>query len=703
MALILGTKIAEHDATFALVKDGKVLRVYEEERFNQIKHGQSCSATGLNQIIEDSGYRIEDIDHFTNCVDPKLSSKRVDQVEQYLQHNKKVLPETYAEGIHSTFDTFHNLIEVHTGQPEKIQDVRHHLAHIAGVYFPSNSSDAAIISIDGGGEAETIVIAQGKNNQITILKNNTHPHSLGHLYLAVTNWLGWGYGEEGKTMALASYGEPKFLEKLCDEFIEINDSGFINYKTGEFASQAVDRIFGQKREHSDEITQYHKNVAASVQHLTNEVLLRLAKTAKKLTQAKTLIITGGVALNSVSNGVVMAKSIFEEVQVFPHANDTGTAIGGALWLEYSKYGRQKGPDTEMPHAYYGKEIDLHNIERDAKKYSLTFKTVKTPSIWAAQQIAKGKIVGWIQGRSEIGPRALGNRSILANPQIAQMKITINDKIKNRELWRPFAPSVLAEDTSLYFETIQALPYMVIVASVKEEWRSKLPAITHIDGSARVQSVVKNINPLYHKLLEEVKALTGVGMVINTSFNDRGEPVINTVDQAIRLFLRSEMDALVIGDTVFENKEGANINLPPFSPFLCSLNTLSFDTHYHLTSIAESLPTQAFCKFFYFAVNSLKNLTIDPEIITLEELKKYIPNEVPNNWTLKNTPPPNATILVLGPRGGYQWAFDKTFFDSKSLCKTIEIANKDERKILGIDSVGGITNLEIITKLKRIKH
>lgn len=550
MALVLGTKAGEHDGCFALVRDGVPLFIYEEERFNRIKHGLSCAAHGLREGLADFGVSIDDIDYVTNYVQPELSAKREDLYREFYAEGDPTTGQRRFAQVSWELPLYRQLL-IGNGIPaEKIVDVRHHIAHCAGVFYPSPFAEAAILSVDGGGEADTIMLAHGHDEQIDILESNWHPHSLGHFYLAATRWLGWDYGEEGKTMALASYGEPEYYDLLCSEFVEVADDGLPRYRKPMGAEEALFALLGPGRS-GGEYSQRHKNVAASVQRLTNEIMLRLARTLKRRTGARHLLITGGVGLNSVANGEIMKAGIFDEVMAYPQANDTGTALGGALWLEHSKLGRRR--QWVMRHAYLGREIDLDGVEAAAQRYGLSWHKCPDAPAEAAKQLAAGKIVGWIQDRAEVGPRALGNRSILGDPRRPEIKDEINIKVKHRETWRPFAPSVLAEDCATYFDTTQPLPYMIVVADVRAEWRDKLDAICHVDGTARVQTVEAEQNPRFHALISSFKALTGIGMVLNTSFNDRGEPLVQTAEQAIEDFLRTDMDVLFVGDYMFEHK------------------------------------------------------------------------------------------------------------------------------------------------------
>ena len=560
MAVILGTKVGEHDGCFTLVKDGEPLFIYEEERFNRIKHGISCAAHGLHEGLADFGVSIDDIDYVTNYLQPGLVAKRQQLYRDFYAAGDPEVGERRFAQVAWELPLYRQLLIGYGLPEEKIVDVRHHIGHCAGVFYPSPYQEAAILSVDGGGEADTMMLAHGRGETIDIVESNWHPHSLGHFYLAATRWLGWDFGEEGKTMALASYGEPVFRDLLCSEFLDISDEGLLRYRMPFGAEEALFKLLGPGRT-GGEYTQQHKDVAASVQHITNEVMLRLAATLKERTGADNLLITGGVGLNSVANGTIMKAGIYDEVMAYPQANDTGTAIGGALWLEYNQLGRSRRNHWVMHHAYLGREIDLDAVETVADRYGLSWYKSDNAPADAAQLIAEGKIVGWVQGRAEVGPRALGNRSILGDPRRPEIKDEINLKVKHRETWRPFAPSVLAEDCATYFDATQPLPYMIVVADVRAEWRDQLDAICHVDGTARVQTVEEAQNPRFHALISAFKAITGIGMVLNTSFNDRGEPLVQTAEQAIEDFLRTDMDALFIGDYVFEHKPAAEKPVP----------------------------------------------------------------------------------------------------------------------------------------------
>ena len=579
--IILGTKPAQHDACFALLKDGQPLFIYEQERFNRVKHGMSSDLSVLFDAIREYDIRPEDIDLITNCIDHELLPQRQEQVRNFL-HGPAL--ENMEDYLTWRLPVWHRLL-VGAGFPEeKIVNIRHHLCHCAGVYYSSPAEEAAILSVDGSGETETAMLAHGVDGKITILRTTPHPSSLGHFYQAVTFWLGWGFGEEGKTMALASYGTGRYCGQLLDQFIEVDETGFFQFKpidgsgscgysSQELTTLVFERLFGAARAPHGPISQLHKDVAASVQKICDDVMLNSARFLKRVTGAKTLLLAGGVGLNSVSNGRILRERIFENVQAYPQANDTGTALGGSLYAYHNLLGLpDKRSRWVMTHAYWGKKVDLENVEQVAARYGLRGQRQTSIYEVTADLLNQGLVVGWVQGRAEVGPRALGNRSILGNPLIPGMKDKINRQIKHREMWRPFAPSVLREDASLYFEADQDLPYMTVVATIRPKWRQQLSSVGHVDATARVQTVTEEGNLPFYTLLRAFKAKTGIGILLNTSFNDRGEPLVQTCEQAVQLFIRSQMDALVIGDWLFVEKP-IGVEVPAFAPYRVNFDKL----------------------------------------------------------------------------------------------------------------------------------
>lgn len=578
--IILGTKPVQHDACFVLLRDGEPLFIYEQERFNRVKHGMSSGLTVLFEALNEHSITPSQIDLVTNCIDPALLEARKAQTRAFL--DDRAADET-ARYLDWRLPTWHRSL-VAAGFPEdRVVSIRHHVCHVAGVYYASPFKDAAVLSVDGSGETETAMLAHGAENDITVLRTTPHPQSLGHLYQAATFWLGWGFGEEGKTMALASYGDSRNCRERLDDFIHVDADGDFRFVPGdersgsrftpvELMADVFARLFGPPRSNGEPLTQLHKNVAAAVQEICQDVMMRSARFLKAATGSDVLLLTGGVALNSVSNGLIMRSGLFDRVVVYPQANDSGTALGGALYAHY-QWGRP-GPRRvwQMTHPYWGMNIDIHNVGTAAAKFGQRGSRRKDIVEAAAELLAAGRTVGWVQGRSEVGPRSLGNRSVLGNPMTEGIKQRINDGIKHRENWRPFAPSVLREDLSTYFEADQDLPYMTVVAPLRKEWQDRLASVGHVDGTARVQTVTRESNPRFHALLQAFKKRTGVGVLLNTSFNDRGEPLVQTCEQALRLYTTSEMDVLCIEDWLFTQKE-PSAAAEPFAPHLDNFEKL----------------------------------------------------------------------------------------------------------------------------------
>ncbi|QHC31814.1 MULTISPECIES: carbamoyltransferase family protein [unclassified Streptomyces] len=569
--IILGTKPVQHDACFALLKDGEPVFVYEQERFNRVKHGMSSDLSTLFEALREHSVDPGQIDLVTQCIDPARLDERKRQTRGFLDGPAAEETERHLDWRLPTWRR--SLIAA--GFPaDRVVDIRHHLCHAAGVYYASPFQDAAILSVDGSGETETAMLAHGSGNDIRTLRTTPHPQSLGHLYQAVTFWLGWGFGEEGKTMALAGYGDPDRFRKRLEEFVPVAEDGSFAFTPGfvrpgsrytseEIKDEVLTGVFGPPRRAGEPLSSVHQDAAAAVQAVCEDIMLRSARFLKERTGSRNLLVTGGVALNSVSNGVIMRSGLFDRVVVYPQANDSGTALGGALYAHHRLGDRERRRVWFMEHAYWGRHIDTENVEKAAATFGQQGSRVSDVVRAAARLLADGRTVGWVQGRSEIGPRSLGNRSILGNPLVDGIKQRINDGIKHRENWRPFAPSVLREDLSTYFEADQDLPYMTVVAEIRPQWRTRLASIGHVDGTARVQTVTERSNPRFHALLKAFKELTGVGVLLNTSFNDRGEPLVQTSEQALRLYTSSEMDALCIGDWLFTDKR--TFAARPFAP------------------------------------------------------------------------------------------------------------------------------------------
>lgn len=566
--IVLGVKGGEHDACFALVKDGEPLFVYEQERFNRVKHGMSSDLTVLFEGLAEHGVAPRDIDLLATPGDSGLIPERLEQAAAYLSGPAL---ERATGNVKWRHPTFHKVLTAAGFPADRIVEVRHHVSHVAAVFHASPFEDAAVLSLDCSGEADTAMLAHcSRRDGVKILEKIGLPHSLGRFYEAVTHWLGWGFGEEGKTMALAAYGDPKRYSASLSNLFRIDDDGMFrfdsgltdgtfSYSTEELVSRAFEQLFGPRRRRDDPLEDRHKDVAAAGQYLTEQAMVRLASTLRQRTNSDALLMAGGVALNSVGNGVIRREGIFTKMAVYPQVTDAGAALGAALYAYHHRARPGSRHYWEMTNPFLGRHIDLDRVQQAATAAGIEGFRCDDPAAFAAERLAAGQIVGWVQGRGEIGPRALGNRSILGNPSTPDIKSRINAEVKHRENWRPFAPSVLEEDLAIYFEAAEPLPHMTIVAPVREQWRERFESICHVDGTARVGTVNESFNPLFYRLLQEVKLRTGIGMVVNTSFNDKGEPIVQTCEQALRLFGSSGMDVLVIGDWVFEDKRAARVS------------------------------------------------------------------------------------------------------------------------------------------------
>lgn len=597
---ILGISAFYHDSAAALIKDGEIIAAAQEERFTRKKHDASFPSNAIQFCLNFDGISIDQLDAVVFYDKPLLKFERL--LETYysfapigLVSFVKSMPVWIKQKMFLKKIIKDELSKLGAFDPKKIplQFPEHHLSHAASAFYPSNFNEAAILTIDGVGEWATASICHGKDTQITILSELKFPHSIGLLYSAFTYYLGFKVNSgEYKLMGLAPYGNMSertlgFVEIIKTELVKIYDDGsiwlnqkFFNYATGlrMVHDKKWEQLFGVKRRAAEsELEQIHCDLGLAIQIVTEEVVIKMAKEAKRLTGAKNLCMAGGVALNCVANGKILNEGIFENIFFQPASGDAGGAIGAALASNHIIYDQERvySQDLDlMKGAYLGSDVELKDIQRLINKYSAAateFRTFSELAQNTANLIANGNIVGWMQGRMEFGPRALGGRSILADPRNAEMQKKLNLKIKYRESFRPFAPSVLAEDLKEYFELNAPSPYMMLVEPVAESLRiekpqdydhlgikeklyferSTIPSITHIDYSARIQTVHKQTNPRYYELIEAFKKDTGVAMLVNTSFNVRGEPIVCNPEDAYRCFMRTEMDYLVIGDFLFE--------------------------------------------------------------------------------------------------------------------------------------------------------
>ena len=597
--VVLGISAFYHDSAAALVVDGQIIAAAQEERFSRLKHDASFPRHAVQYVLQEAGLGITDLSAVVFYDKPFLKFERL--LETYhafaplgLRSFLKAMPVWIKDKLFTK-----RLIRRELNALGKLRApvlfTEHHLAHAASAFYPSPFREAAILTVDGVGEWATASIAKGSDHGIEVLRELHFPHSLGLLYSAFTFFLGFKVNSgEYKVMGLAPYGETEgtqtrqFREKIIRHLIDIRPDGSFLLNMAYFAfpyglqmtrDREWEALFGmQRRRPESALGQEHMDLARAIQEVTGEVMVKLAATARQLTGCRDLVMAGGVALNCVSNGKISEQRIFEQVWIQPAAGDAGGALGAALAACYLAGGISRtttGRDA-MQGAYLGPAFSGKAIAGALQKYGLVYEHVEDEDTLlrlAARALGEGNVVGWFQGRMEFGPRALGNRSILADATRPDMQGRLNEKIKLREGFRPFAPSVREEDAALYFELAAPSPYMLLVAPVRpcrrrpapegfsrlplsEKLaypRSDIPAVTHLDFSARVQTVSREGNPLFHRLLTLCQEETGHGILVNTSFNVRGEPVVCTPEEALRCFLWTDMDYLVIGQFFLDKK------------------------------------------------------------------------------------------------------------------------------------------------------
>ena len=581
---ILGISAFYHDAAACLVRDGEIIAAAQEERFTRKKHDEAFPAKAVQFCLDHAGIERDQIDHVAFYDKPLLTFERL--LETYIDYAPrgfrsflKAMPVWMTEKLW----TRETLVR-ETGFAGKILFTEHHESHAASAFYPSPFESAAILTIDGVGEWATSSVGVGSGNKVELLSELRFPHSLGLLYSAFTYFTGFRVNSgEYKLMGLAPYGEPVYTQKILDELIDLRDDGslrlnmrYFNFAAGlTMTNDAFAGLFGgPARKSESEITQREMNLARSVQEVTEIAMLRMANYAHRETGEKNLCLAGGVALNCVGNGRILREGPFENLWIQPAAGDAGGAVGAALsvWHQYlgnerSIEHRPAGKDA-MGGSYLGPKFSTAEVRSalDAAGAVCHELDVVEMIERTATKLSEGKVVGWFQGRMEFGPRALGNRSILGDPRLPEMQRQMNLKIKYRESFRPFAPAVLRERVADFFEMTEASPYMLLVAPVSEKVRildgagdiaagldklqvprSTIPAVTHVDLSARVQTVERGDNERFYDLIEKFGEITGTPVLINTSFNVRGEPIVCTPEDAFRCFMRTEMDVLVVGD------------------------------------------------------------------------------------------------------------------------------------------------------------
>jgi carbamoyltransferase len=598
---ILGISAYYHDSAAAILKDGELIAAAHEERFTRKKHDPSFPIHAVRYVLEEAGIPYKDLAAISFYDKPLIKFERL--LETYHAFAPK--------GLVSFWSAIPVWIKEKVFMKKMIRDSlaalgsthipilfpEHHLSHAASAFYPSPFEEAAIVTIDGVGEWATTTIGYGRGKDITILKELRFPHSLGLLYSAFTYYTGFKVNSgEYKLMGLAPYGNAAspqtldFKEKITSEMVDVRDDGsillnmdYFDYATGlkMVNENRWRQLFGVPPQQPEaEILQVYMNMALAIQQVTEEIVFKLCETARESTRSNYLVLAGGVALNSVANGKLLKSGLFDDIWIQPAAGDAGGAIGAAFAVWHILNGNERTlnahPDL-MKGAFLGPEFSDKEIRRALVKFEAEtrhYQNFDELAQYVAMKLSQGCVVGWFQGRMEFGPRALGNRSILGDARNPEMQKKMNLKIKYREGFRPFAPSVLEEDIKEYFDLDRPSPYMLLVVPLREdkripvppgynEWslydrlyflRSDLPAITHIDYSARIQSVNREINPRYWQLIQEFKKLTGCSVIVNTSFNVRGEPIVCTPEDAYRCFMRTEMDFLVMGDHILDKKE-----------------------------------------------------------------------------------------------------------------------------------------------------
>jgi len=553
--LILGISCFYHDSSACLVRDGDVVAAAQEERFSREKNTSAFPIQSIRFCLEQAGITIDQVDHVAYFEKPFLKFSRVltDHLLEWpltWDTFRKSMPKWLTERL-----TLPALIEEELEYKGPISFIKHHLSHASSAFYPSGFEEAAIITADGVGEWATFSVGTGHGSSIKIEKEIHYPDSLGLLYTTVTTFLGFhAQGGEGKTMGLAGYGSPARFRQAVANILRLNSDGsfslnpkYFSFRRGKrMWSSAWTDAFGVPRKRDDPWTEDHYDLAASVQEAIENVLILNADILQKKTGLKKLCLAGGVTLNCVASAKILESTAFDDIFIQPAAGDAGGSVGAALYVYHSLY--RKDARKPLRHAYLGPEFSKEEIRASLLRANLPIDEMDETKFLrrVAQALNENKVIGWFQGRMEFGPRALGNRSILGNPTSPEMKDILNLKIKKRESFRPFAPIVLEERATEFFDLSIASPYMLLAPKVRSDKRTLLPAITHVDGTARVQTCNQTSNPLLRKLIEEFESLSGVPMIINTSFNRNTEPVVATPDQAIDCFLQTQMDLLAIG-------------------------------------------------------------------------------------------------------------------------------------------------------------
>ena len=594
MSSVLGISAFYHDSAACILKNGKIIAAAQEERFTRKKHDPSYPYNAIEFVLKYSNLKLSEIDYIVFFEKPFLKFERL--LETYVGFAPrgyasfaKSIPLWIKEKLFQKNFLFNKLRE-HDKNYKSDKNIffsEHHLSHAASAFYPSPFNEAIVLTADGVGEWATTTVAFGKQNNLEIKKEIHFPHSLGLLYSAFTYYIGFKVNSgEYKLMGLAPYGKPIYIDKI-KEIIDIKDDGsfrldqsYFNYATGfTMINNKFIKFFGQKtRDPSNEkLTQFHMDIACSIQKVTEEIMIKLAKAVRKEYGIKNLCLAGGVALNCVANGKILQEKIFDNIWIQPAAGDAGGSLGAALAFWYLECSSKREIELKdsMQGSYLGNEFTQNQIEKELNLLGANFKTFKYEDLIknTAELLSNQKAIGWFQGRMEFGPRALGSRSIIADPRSEDMQKNLNLKVKYRESFRPFAPSILRDDLEKWFNMSVYSPYMLLVANIKSDKkiemnekqkklfgieklnikRSQIPAVTHVDYSARVQTVSEDTNKRYYDLISRFKEITGCPVIVNTSFNVRGEPIVNSPKDAFDCFMGTELDFLVIGNCILDKK------------------------------------------------------------------------------------------------------------------------------------------------------
>ena len=600
MTSVLGISAFYHDSAAAIIVNGEIIAAAQEERFTRKKHDESYPKNAINYVLKEANLKLNEVDHVVFYEKPFLKFERL--LETYIGFSPSgfksfsmSMPLWLGEKLFQKKMLFDALKEQDNSfnDIKKINFSEHHLSHAASAFFSSPYDEAVILTLDGVGEWATTTISLGRNNKINILKEIHFPHSLGLLYSAFTYFLGFKVNSgEYKVMGLAPYGEPRFKDIILEKLIDVKEDGsfrlnmdYFNYATGlTMTNNKFAKIFNmERREPEDKLLQIHMDIAASIQAVTEEIVLKITKFLSREFKLENLCMAGGVALNCVANGKILKDGLFKNIWIQPASGDAGGALGAAQAFYYQELNNKREilKTDSMKGSYLGPQFTDDEVENELKNCGANYKKLNLDQIIkdTAKALSEEKAIGWFQGKMEFGPRSLGNRSIIADPRSEKMQKNLNLKVKYRESFRPFAPAVLYEKVSEWFEINSESPYMLLVADVKKSKqlqmtneqkklfgidklnvkRSSIPSVTHVDYSARIQTVHKETNPIFHKLIEEFEKITKYPVLVNTSFNVRGEPIVCSATDAFNCFMGTDLDVLVCNNFILY-KQDQNVDL-----------------------------------------------------------------------------------------------------------------------------------------------